>query len=77
MSGETHPIYIDRDRKNVVKSEGAAIGEDMKTIIQRVVEHGLELNLHEVPVDSDITEVYASLSDEEIDSLSLEELEIE
>lgn len=77
MSGETHPIYIDKDRKNVVKSEGAAIGEDMKTIIQRLVEHGLELELHELPEDADVTEALTPLAEEEIDQLTPDEIEIE
>lgn len=53
MSGKTHPIYIDEDRKNLVKARAAENDISMKEAIQRLVDHGFELGLHEVPVEEE------------------------
>lgn len=53
MSEKTHPVYIDKERKNAVKAKAAEEDVSMKAIIQRLVDHGFELDLHKVPTGAD------------------------
>lgn len=50
---DTHPVYIDSDRKSEVKKTAAGQDSTMKDITERLVEHGLELGLHELPLDEE------------------------
>lgn len=48
---ETMPVYISSSSKRVVKSEAGLYDLTMKDVIERLVEHGIENDLHRVPVD--------------------------
>lgn len=57
-SGDTHPVYIAKDRKTRVKTVAAQEGVSMKDVTERFAEHGDQLRLFEIPVDADDEEVY-------------------
>lgn len=51
----THPVYIEKGRKEAVKATSVETEESMKTITERYCEHGEALDLHDVPVDDEPT----------------------
>lgn len=52
-SDDTLPVYVSESKKRVVKSEAGLYDLSMKEIIERLVEHGIDRDLHRVPVDED------------------------
>jgi len=54
MTEKTRPVYIDETRKNKVKARAAEEGVSMKEVIQRLVDHGFALGLHQVPTDGEV-----------------------
>lgn len=57
-NGDTHPVYIAKDRKTRVKTVAAQQEISMKDVTERFAEHGDMLNLYELPVDATDEEVY-------------------
>lgn len=57
-SGDTHPVYIDVDRKTRVKTLAAQKEVSMKEVTERFAEHGDLLKLSELPVESSEEEVF-------------------
>jgi len=51
----THPVYIDKARKERVKAVAVDQEESMKTVTERYCEHGEALDLHDVPVGDEPT----------------------
>lgn len=51
---QTHPVYIDQDRKSEVKKESVDLDTSMKEVTERLVQHGMELGLHKVPLDEPV-----------------------
>lgn len=77
MSGKTHPIYIDEGQKRTVKAKAAELDTSMKEVVQRLTTHGLELGLHKLEEDAEVTEVIETLEEEQIDSLNPVDVEQE
>jgi len=57
-SGDTHPVYIDVDRKTRVKTLAAQKEVSMKEVTERFAEHGDLLQLSELPVEASDEEVF-------------------
>ena len=57
-TGNTHPVYIDKNRKTRVKTLAAQQEASMKDVTERFAEHGDTLRLYELPVDASDEEVY-------------------
>lgn len=62
-TGDTHPVYIDKDRKTRVKTLAAQEEVSMKEVTERFAEHGDSLRLYELPVDASEEQVREHLND--------------
>lgn len=56
MSSETYPVYVDEQQREQVKYQVAEEDETIKTINQRHIIHGTELELYKVPANEDPVE---------------------
>lgn len=67
QSEETHPVYINKDRKTRVKTLAVQNETSMKDITERFAEHGDTLNLYEVPVNAKDEELIDHVEDALVD----------